>query len=86
MLTPRITTLAIRRLSPAVSLRLHFIDCALAHYGTLNRVLLMDYFGISQPQASIDIAAYKELAPDNMVYDSSTKRYRRTEAFKRLWP
>jgi hypothetical protein len=35
----------------------------------------MDFFGISMPQASLDFARYKELAPENAVYDSAEKTY-----------
>ncbi len=76
----------INLLSPPLVLRLRFIECCLAHYGTFNRSLLAEYFGISSPQASNDIGQYKALAEDNMVYDNSAKLYRRGEFFVRLWP
>lgn len=55
--------------------RLEFIDFRLAWDGKLNRADLMDFFGISVPQASIDLARYKELAPDNLTYDASARMY-----------
>jgi hypothetical protein len=70
----------------AIVQRLRFIDFLLAQYGTLNRGALMDYFGISTPQASADIKAYLQFAPGNAVYDRAAKTYRRTEEFKRVWP
>lgn len=67
-------------------LRLRFIDFLLDHYGTMNRSAVMDYFGLSMPQASLDIRAYIEQAPDNIDYDLSTKCYRRTAIFTRKFP
>lgn len=69
----------------AVEQRLRFIDFLLDHYGTLNRDAIMDYYGISKPQASHDIRDYMKLAPENCSYDSSAKRYIRTKQFKRHW-
>jgi hypothetical protein len=77
---------AIEHLSYAVMARLRFIECVLAHYGTFNRSLIVDYFGLSVPQASIDISAYKMLAPNNMQYDPSAKLYRRCDSFKPVLP
>jgi predicted GIY-YIG superfamily endonuclease len=34
-----------------------------------------DMFGVSVPQASKDLAQYQELAPSNIAYDKSAKRY-----------
>jgi hypothetical protein len=65
--------------------RLRFIDFLLAHYGTINREQLVDYFGISVPQASMDISDYIAVAPENMVYDKSAKVYRRTDGFRRTY-
>jgi hypothetical protein len=72
--------------SAAVLARLRFIDLVLDHYGTLNRAIIMDYFGISQPQASLDIRAYLDQAPHNIDYDSSLKLYRRTPLYVRKFP
>jgi hypothetical protein len=63
--------------------RLRFIDFLLDHYGTINREQLIDYFGISVPQASNDLGAYDERAPGNMFYDRSAKTYRRADGFER---
>jgi hypothetical protein len=69
----------------AIEQRLRFIDFLLSEYGTINRSALMDYFGISTPQASLDFAAYQKLATSNMLYDASARTYRRTPDFKRYW-
>jgi hypothetical protein len=73
-------------LTYAVEQRLRFIDFLLGHYGTLNRSALIDYFGISEPSASRDIAEYTEIAPANLVYDKQAKTYVRGAAFLRVWP
>jgi hypothetical protein len=65
---------------------MRFVDFLLAEYGTINRSALMNYFGISAPQASNDFATYMEIAPRNMVYDLSSKTYRRTREFERVYP
>lgn len=73
------------KLTYAVTQRLRFIDFLVFHYGTMNRSIIMDYFGISQPQASFDIPRYIEIAPRNIAYDNKGKTYRRTNEFKRVW-
>ncbi len=55
--------------------RLEFIDFRLYWEGRINRSDLMDFFGVSVPQASSDLAKYQELAPDNAVYDKTLKTY-----------
>lgn len=66
--------------------RMRMIDFLLAQYGTLNREALTDFFGISVPQASLDIAEYKLLAPRNISYSTAEKTYLRTDKFVRLYP
>src|SRR3989442_962413 len=66
--------------------RLEFIDYRLRWDGRLNRSDLTDFFGISVPQASLDIARYLELAPRNLDYDRSHKVYVAAEAFRPLFP
>lgn len=55
--------------------RLEFIDFRLQWEGSLNRADLMAFFNISTPQASLDIARYTALAPNNLVYDRSSRTY-----------
>jgi hypothetical protein len=69
----------------AIAQRLRLIDFLVEHYGYINRATLMDYFGISTPQASKDIAEYMELAPHNLVYNMGAKRYEKTDRFARLY-
>ena len=66
--------------------RLAFIDWRLRWDGRINRADLTAFFGISVPQASLDIARYLELAPANAVYDRSARVYVTGEAFKPLFP
>lgn len=66
--------------------RLQFIDFRLRWEGRLNRTDLTEHFGLSTPQASLDIAKYLELAPDNLAYDRSSRTYVVTEGFRPLYP
>ena len=66
--------------------RLEFIDFRLRWEGRLNRSDLTSFFGISVPQASLDIARYLELAPHNAVYDRSERVYTPTLSFVALFP
>lgn len=70
----------------AIEQRLRFIDFLLDQYGKLNRSALMDYYGISKPQATEDIRQYIALAPDNLNYDIRARHYYAQEGFKRVWP
>ncbi len=61
--------------------RLEFIDFRLLWEGRINRSDLTSFFGISVPQASLDLARYQELAPRNAEYDKSEKVYLATANF-----
>jgi len=65
-----------------VERRLEFIEFRLYWEGGINRSDLINFFGVSVPQASKDLSQYQELAPGNMAYDKSEKRYFATKAFK----
>ena len=66
--------------------RLEFIDFRLRWDRRLNRSDLTNHFGISVPQASLDIAKYLELAPNNLIYDRGLRIYLATGEFKSLYP
>ena len=66
--------------------RLEFLDFRLRWEGRINRSDLTDFFGISVPQASLDISRYLELAPGNAAYDRSTRVYLASPDFKPLYP
>lgn len=61
--------------------RLEFIEFRLYWEGTLKRGDITDHFGVSVAQASSDLAAYRELAPENLEYDASLKRFVAAEQF-----
>lgn len=73
-------------LSWGLDRRLQFIDFRLRWEGRLNRTDLSEHFGISTPQASLDIARYLELAPSNLEYDRSSRTYVAGASFKPLFP
>jgi hypothetical protein len=62
--------------------RLEFIEFRLFWEGGVNRSDLIEQFGISVPQASNDLTAYRELAPENVTYDLSGKRYVLAPSFR----
>jgi hypothetical protein len=61
--------------------RLQFIDFRLQWEGRINRKDVTEFFKISVPQASADIARYAELAPNNLQYDTSSRTYVATPEF-----
>lgn len=65
--------------------RLRLIDILLDHCGSVNRQALIDYFGISEAQASRDIRDYLKLAQGNATYDTLTKSHVRGLRFIRVW-
>jgi hypothetical protein len=65
-----------------VEQRLEFIEFRLFWDGELKRGDLTDRFSVSTPQASTDLATYREMAPANIVYDGSRKRFLATPKFR----
>lgn len=57
----------------------------LANYGQVNRKVIADYFGLSIPQVSADLAEYMLKAPGNIEYDRMLKTYRVTDSFYRAF-
>lgn len=72
--------------------RLEFIDFRLSCDGRFNRKDLVDFFGISVPQASLDVSRYCSIVENldpprsNIVYNRHLKYYIRSEDFKPLFP
>ena len=64
-----------------VEQRLEFIEFRLFWEGNVNRIDVMQQFGVSVNQASSDLNRYIALAPDNMVYDKSARTYVRDNNF-----
>ncbi|MEN4582620.1 WYL domain-containing protein [Pantoea agglomerans] len=62
--------------------RLEFIDFRLLWEGRLNRADITEFFRISVPQASLDLAKYHEMAPGNAYYDRNQKSYIADAGFK----
>lgn len=61
--------------------RLEFIEFRLFWEGGVNRSDITRFFGVSVPQASKDLSHYQEIAPHNMRYDRSLKRYFPSDQF-----
>ncbi len=68
-----------------VEKRLEFIEFRLFWEGGINRADITSYFGVSVPQASNDLAHYQGLAPTNIRYDRSAKRYLAAAGFKPIF-
>ena len=62
--------------------RLEFIEFRAFWGGGVNRSDITERFGVSVPQASNDLAQYRERAPENLIYDASAKRYLAAKLFK----
>lgn len=62
--------------------RLEFIDSRLYWNGRVNRSSLTEFFGISVPQASLDLTEYQRRAENNTIYDRTEKAYVATPDFK----
>lgn len=62
----------------AVQQRQTFIKQCLAGCGFVNRADLCVHFGISVPQASLDLQRFLRANPNVAVYNSRSKRYERT--------
>lgn len=58
--------------------RQNWIAETLRVFGFINREHIERKFGISAPQASIDLRRFKTEHPDAMTYNLTTKRYEAT--------
>ena len=67
-----------RNLAP----RFEFIEWRLFWEGHLNRSDLEERFGISTPQASVDLRNYREAAGENIEYNATEKRFVGSEAMR----
>lgn len=65
--------------------RLQFIDTRLCWDARLNRSDITEFFKISVPQASLDLAEYLRRAPDNATYDPSQRSYVAAKGFTPLF-
>lgn len=71
-----------KQLNWSASRRNEFIEFRVFWHGRINRADLMDAFGISLQQASLDLTGYSERWKRNLVYDKSQRAYVRGKAFK----
>lgn len=62
--------------------RLLYLEMHLWFSGEIGRRDLETRFGIKPAAASRDLAAYRDLAPKNLEYDMSDRRYRVAKAFQ----
>ncbi|MCV6623500.1 MAG: WYL domain-containing protein [Cellvibrionaceae bacterium] len=65
--------------------RLAHIDFRLYFLGSVGRNDLVTRFGIKAAAATRDLALYRELAPDNIEYDTKAKLYKVAESFAPLF-
>ncbi|MFL9610978.1 WYL domain-containing protein [Methylobacillus sp. Pita2] len=65
--------------------RLQFIEFRLLWEGHVNRSDLIQTFGISVPQSTLDFREYMERAPGNMDYDKRLRHYFPTPTFKPIF-
>ena len=65
--------------------RLAFLEMRAYFTGELRRADIEARFGIKPAASSRDIGAYREIAPENLDYDSVARCYRPAEAFKPLF-
>lgn len=85
MSTCYVPTKKIQQLTYAQRERLAYIDFALAFLGQVTRTELIQKFKTGLAAGTRDLTAYKELAPNNMVLEHSTKLYLRTPEFEPLF-
>lgn len=62
--------------------RLDYIDFRMLTVGHVRRTDLVRTFGISLPQASIDLNGFLICYPDSFTYDKSGKRYAARKGYK----
>ena len=62
--------------------RLHFIERILFWRGYINRRDLVDFYGISPPQATNDLVNYQTRNPGGCLYNVRSKRYESTADMK----
>lgn len=65
--------------------RLAYLELRLRFVGEAGRHDLIQRFGIQTAAATRDLTTYRELAPDNLVYDRSSKIYAPSSSFKPLF-
>ncbi len=87
MLTTRsnLVPAILKGVPPSQVERLAFIEARVFFLGELRRADLAKRFSQASIQASRDLALYKELAPENLVYDFQAKTYLPGAKFKLIF-
>ncbi|MBX6326291.1 MAG: WYL domain-containing protein [Chthoniobacterales bacterium] len=75
----------VETLSHAQRERLAYIDFRLYFFGEIGRPDLIERFGVAPAGATRDLALYREIAPQNILFDGSHKVYRIGQAFSPLF-
>ena len=78
-------TRSLQELNQSQRERLAFLEFRLWFLGDVRRQNLMDRFGIAPAVATRDLAAYRELASQNIAFDGSRKLYVPGEEFSPLF-
>ncbi|WP_341501928.1 WYL domain-containing protein [Gallaecimonas sp. GXIMD4217] len=65
--------------------RVFHIEFRLYFLGTVHRSDLIERFGIKEAAASRDLAEYRKIRPDNMVFDTKSKAYFKGDCFDPLF-
>jgi hypothetical protein len=72
----------VKQLNWGAERRNAFIEFRVFWHGRINRADLIDTFGISLQQASLDLAGYAEQWKRNLIYDKSQRAYVRGRNFQ----
>lgn len=75
----------VESLSHAQRERLAYIDFRLYFFGEIGRPDLIERFSVAPAGATRDLALYREIAPQNIIFDGSNKIYRIGQAFAPLF-
>ena len=59
----------------AERMRISYVDWRILIHGSIRRSHIMETFGVSESQASIDINEFRRLYPDALRYDLTAKQY-----------
>jgi len=73
------------QIKPSQRRRYEFIEFQLMWEGTIGRRLIQEKFEISPQQATLDLTAYLDLAPKNMVYDTRQRTYTARSNFRPIF-
>lgn len=65
--------------------RLAFIEVRAFYCGDLSRGDIEKRFGVKPAASARDLATYRRLAPDNLWYDPSRRRYKPSDGFRPLF-